>query len=96
MRELGILGAGEGVAMSFGEFAELAGECRYADCTHRHEPGCAVRAAVERGDLDADRYATFLKLRKESEFHEMSYLDKRRKDRDFGKMVKSVKKYKMD
>ena len=96
MRELGIVGASEGVAMSFAEFVELSDQCRYADCTHRHEPGCAVREAVERGDLDAARYASYMKIRKESDFHEMSYLDKRKRDRAFGKMVKSVKKYKME
>jgi ribosome biogenesis GTPase len=96
MRELGIVGATEGVAMSFAEFVELSGQCRYADCTHRHEPGCAVREAVERGELDAGRYTNYMKIRKESDFHEMSYLDKRKKDKAFGKMVKSVKKYKMD
>ena len=44
------------------------------------------------GDLSRDRYASYLKLKKESDFHEMSYLDKRRKDKDFGRFIKSVKK----
>ena len=96
MRELGIVGASEGVAMSFAEFVELSGQCRYADCTHRHEPGCAVREAVERGDLQEERYANYLKLRKESDHYEMSYVDRRRKDRGFGKMVKSAMKLKRD
>ncbi len=92
MRELGILGAGDCVDMGFGEMAALASACRYADCTHRHEPGCAVRAAIQRGDLQEERYANYLKLRKEAEYSEMSSLDKRRKDKTFGKLVKSVKK----
>jgi ribosome biogenesis GTPase len=92
MRELGVLGAGDCVDMGFGEMAALASACRYADCTHRHEPGCAVRAAIERGDLLKERYANYLKLRKEAEYSEMSSLDKRRKDKTFGKLVKSVKK----
>ena len=96
MRELGIVGAGEGLELSFEEFTALAAECRYADCTHRHEPGCAVRAAVEAGDLQEDRYANYLKLRKESDHYAMSYLDKRKKDKAFGKMVKSALKYKRD
>jgi len=92
MRELGILGAGDCVDMGFGEMAALASACRYADCTHRHEPGCAVRAAIERGDLQEERYANYLKLRKEAEFNEMSSQDKRKKDKAFGRLVKSVKK----
>lgn len=92
MRELGVLGAGGCVDMGFGEMAALASACRYADCTHRHEPGCAVRTAIERGDLQEERYANYLKLRKEAEYIEMSSLDKRRKDKTFGKLVKSVKK----
>jgi len=96
MRELGIVGAGEGLELSFEEFTSLAAECRYADCTHRHEPGCAVRAAVEAGELQEDRYANYLKLRKESDHYAMSHLDKRKKDRAFGRMVKSVIKQKRD
>lgn len=92
MRELGLLGAGEGVGIGFEDLVGLSAQCRYAGCSHEHEPGCAVRAAVENGDLSRDRYASYLKLKKESDFHEMSYLDKRRKDKDFGRFIKSVKK----
>jgi len=92
MRELGIVGDAEAVGMSFEEFTILASSCRYADCSHRHEPGCAVRGAVERGELPQERYANFMKLRKESEYHEMSSLDRRKKDKAFGKFVRSVKK----
>lgn len=96
MRELGLVGAGDGVDAGFEEFAALSAQCRYADCSHEHEPGCAVRAAVEKGELDKDRYAHYLKLKKESEYHEMSYLDKRRKDRAFGRFIKSAKKRRKD
>jgi ribosome biogenesis GTPase len=68
MRELGLMAAGEGLDKGFGEFAALAAQCRYADCSHTREPGCAVRAASERGEVPAERYASYLKLRKESEF----------------------------
>lgn len=96
MRELGIVGAGDGVDAGFEEFAALSSHCRYADCSHEHESGCAVRAAVERGELSEDRYSSYLKLKKESEFHEMSYLDKRKKDRAFGKFLKTAKKQMKD
>ncbi len=96
MRELGIVGAGDGVNVGFEEFAVLSSHCRYANCSHGHESDCAVRAAVERGELSRDRYSSYLKLKKESEFHEMSYLDKRKKDRAFGKFINTVKKQMKD
>lgn len=90
MRELGLAGAGSDLDAGLGELAALATACRYADCTHRHEPGCAVRAALDRGDLPHERYANYIKLKKELEFNEMSSRDKRRKDKAFGRLVKSV------
>ncbi|MGA8178932.1 MAG: ribosome small subunit-dependent GTPase A [Desulfobacterales bacterium] len=90
MRELGIVGAGDGVNMSFEEFVVLSANCRYTNCRHEHEPGCAVRAALENGELSEDRYSSYIKLKKESEYHEMSYLDKRKKDKAFGRFIKSA------
>jgi len=96
MRELGLVGAGAGVNLGFEDLVALAAQCRYADCSHQHEPGCAVRAAVENGELPKDRYANYLKLKKESEYYEMSYLDKRKKDKAFGRFIKSAKKHRKD
>lgn len=93
MRELGIVGAGDGVNLSFDEIVSLSENCRYANCSHQNEPGCAIRAAIEKGELDEDRFSNFIKLKKESEFYEMSYVDKRKKDKDFGRFIKSVKKH---
>ena len=61
MRELKPTGE-EDVAESFADIEALAEQCRFRDCKHAKEPGCAVRAAVERGELDAERVANFLKL----------------------------------
>ena len=96
MRELGIVGAGDGVNIGFEEFVVLSANCRYANCSHEHEPGCAVRAAVEKGELPEDRYSSYIKLKKESEYYEMSYLDKRKKDKAFGRFIKSAKKHMKD
>lgn len=93
MREFGILGAEAGLGGSFADIGALASNCRYRDCRHTNEPGCAVRAALETGELDPAHYENFLKIRKESAFHEMSQLERRRKDRSFGRLVKSVKKH---
>lgn len=96
MRELGIIGASDGVNMGFEEFAVLSENCRYQNCSHEHESGCAVRAAVESGELSEDRYSSYIKLKKESEYYEISYLDKRKKDKAFGRFIKSAKKQMKD
>jgi ribosome biogenesis GTPase len=92
MREFGLLGAQDSVDESFADIHELSLVCRFSDCTHTNEPGCAVLAAMEAGEIDGDRYQSYHKLRKESEFNDMSYLEKRQKDKDFGRFIKSVKK----
>lgn len=92
MRELGIVGASEGVNSGFEEITELARICRYANCSHTQEPGCTIRAAIESGELSEERYLSYTKLKKESEFFDMTYQEKRKKDKAFGKFVKSVKK----
>ena len=61
MRELKPTGE-EVVAESFADIEALAAQCRFNDCRHQKEPGCAVRAAIERGEVDAQRVANFLKL----------------------------------
>ncbi|OPZ60844.1 MAG: putative ribosome biogenesis GTPase RsgA [Deltaproteobacteria bacterium ADurb.Bin510] len=96
MRELGILGSGDAQDLGFEEIEALAQGCRYENCRHEQEPGCAVRAAVEQGAVSAERYASYIKLRKESAYHEMSHLDKRKKDKAFGRFIKSVKKQMKD
>lgn len=92
MREFGVLGAENSVRDSFSGIVELATRCRYRDCSHTGEPGCAVLEAVHSGEIRREQVENYQKLHEESEFHQMSYADKRKKDRDFGKYVKSVKK----
>jgi len=96
MRELGLLGATEGVNQGFEDILRLSVNCRYANCAHEEEPGCAVREAVTGGELNEDRYSSYMKLKKESEYHEMSYVGKRKKDRAFGRFIKSAKKQMQD
>jgi ribosome biogenesis GTPase len=92
MREFGVLGAEEGIAASYADITARAGDCRFGDCTHTSEPGCAVLQAVESGEIDRAHYENFLKLRRESEYHQMTQAEKRRKERHWGKFMKSVKK----
>ncbi len=93
MRELGLLGASDGVEDSFSDIQDLSLSCRFPDCTHTREPGCAVLMAIEAGDLREDRYQSYLKLKKETEYHDLSYAKKRKKDKNFGRFIKSVKKH---
>lgn len=92
MREFGIMGAEEGMGDSFADIYVLASKCKYRDCSHSNEKGCAVLAAVEEGSLHRAHYQNFIKLRTESEFHDLSYLEKRNKDKAFGRYIKSAKK----
>ena len=94
MRELGMLGVRQGLDDTFADIGELAKNCRFTDCGHSSEPGCAVRAAIERHDLSEERLQDYLKLRRESAFHDLSYVERRKKDRDFGRFVRSAMKHK--
>ncbi len=94
MRELGMLGAGESIEETFTHISALARGCRYPDCRHESEPGCEVRAAIERHELSEDHLQNYLKLRNESEFHDLSYTDRRKKDKAFGRFVHNYMKQK--
>jgi len=92
MREFGIFGAEEGMGDSFADIYALASNCKFDDCSHANEPGCAVLSAIEEGSLHRAHYQNFIKLRSESEFHDLSYREKRKKDKAFGRYLKSAKK----
>jgi len=94
MRELGSLAVDSGLKSAFHEIERLSNACRFQDCSHTQEEGCAVLAAVAEGSLSRKRYQNYVKMMKESMFHEMSYQEKKKKDKQFGKMVKSVMKSK--
>lgn len=94
MREIGILDAGEAMDESFDDIHELSLGCRFSDCSHSSEPGCAVLKAIESGELQQQHYQNYLKLKKESDFHEMSSVEKRNKDKTFGQYINTVKKHK--
>lgn len=92
MREFGILGAEEGIEASYSDIMALAPQCRFRDCTHTNEPGCAVLGALKRGEVGAEHFENFNKLLRESEHNSLSYAEKRKKDREFGRFIKTVKK----
>lgn len=66
MRELGLWDAEEGIRDAFDDIVELSLSCRFGDCTHQHEPGCAVREAVRQGMMEEARLENWRKLRQES------------------------------
>lgn len=92
VREVGMTDVSAGVDNLFDEITILAEKCKYVDCTHTHEPGCAVVAAVEAGELNKGRYANYVSLKKETEHFEMSEFEKKEKNRQFGKFLKNAKK----
>ena len=93
MMELGMIGVNTGIEESFADMIELAKRCRFSNCTHTREIGCSILSAIAKGELSEDRYGSYLKLMKESKYHEMSYFEKRKKDREFGKFIKSAMKH---
>ena len=97
MRELQLWSADSGLDEAFTDVAELAARCRFNDCSHDGEPGCAVRAAVADGSLDRDRLASYEKLQRELHRLEVR-IDKRlqseerKKRRAFARSVRSLSK----
>jgi len=69
MRELRLTDSADGIDTVFPDVAELVAECRFTDCAHDSEPGCAVRAAIDSGDLDPDRFERWQKLQAEDNFN---------------------------
>ena len=68
LRELGMIDAEEGLAGTFSDIAELVSRCAFSDCTHRNEPGCAVRQALEDGTLTPERWETYSRLERENQW----------------------------
>ena len=94
LRAVGLAGDGEGLEQVFQDIMALAANCRFRDCRHQGEPGCAVETAVQTGILDPERLQGFRKLQKEAEY-EVRRVDpvaRKNEDKRFGRMVKEVKK----
>jgi ribosome biogenesis GTPase / thiamine phosphate phosphatase len=92
MREVGMADASAGIDNLFNEVTALSKKCKYADCTHVHEPGCEVLSAVKQGKLDENKYSNYISLKKEADYFEMTEIEKREKNRSFGKFIKKAKK----
>lgn len=90
MRELKISDAAQGVTEMFDDVAELALTCRFTDCAHEDEPGCAVQAAIEAGTFDERRLKNYRKLLREQARHTQSIAEQRHRTKQFAKHVKRV------
>lgn len=93
MREVGIADTTHGLETTFDHIASLAERCQFNDCTHIHEKGCAVLAAVENGEIDQGAYENYLKMVREKAHFESSIEQRRKKDKAFGKMIKKHKAF---
>jgi len=97
IREVGLHGDVEAVEMVFEDITVFAEDCFFTDCTHIHEPSCAVLKAVEDGKLSPERYESYLKLRKESENYRLrteTPSEKKRSDKQLSRLVRSANKRK--
>jgi len=96
MREVGITDISDGLEVTFNQIITLTQNCKFSDCTHINETGCAVLEAIENEELDYDSYANFIKMEKERIHFESDAQERKKKDKDFGKMVKNMKKQRKD
>jgi len=96
MREVGIADANIGQGIGFDSFDKLSQNCKFKDCTHVQETGCAVIEAVEAGEIEKASYENWLKMEREKSHFESSVAEKRKKDKEFGKMIKRYKNYKQN
>ena len=81
MRELGMWDATDGLHSVFGDVEQFLGRCRFSDCRHLTEPGCAIREAIENGELSPERWENYSKLKREAKYcdNKAAYLERKRK-----------------
>ena len=95
MRELGMWDSSSGIDQTFRDIEELSSQCRFKDCSHHNEPGCAVQSAIQDGTLSEERWLSYQKLKIENEYaiDSQSYLaGKEKKFKEIAKINKSNRK----
>ena len=90
MREIQVVDVAGGIETVFDDIAALAAECRFSNCQHTSEPGCAVQAAIKSGTLEPDRLERFQKLQREERHNTEMLYEAHARAREFGKMAKRV------
>ncbi len=96
MREFGITAEDGGEGILHPLIEELAPLCRFGDCTHQHEPGCAIVSAVQNGSLPELVYRSYVKLLREQYHFQTNEMDKRRIERQHGKITRQASKHRKD
>ena len=96
MRELQLADCEAGVAATFSDIEELSISCKFNDCRHQSEPGCAVQKAIESGELETRRYDNYNKLNREQAHNAASIAERRAEGKNLGKLHKKVKEAKYE
>ncbi|WP_299829919.1 ribosome small subunit-dependent GTPase A [uncultured Roseobacter sp.] len=94
MRELQLTDAASGINDVFADLHELSRHCRFRDCQHDTEPGCAVLQTIEKGEIDAARLTRWKKLQAEEAFNSSTLAERKSKDKQLGKTIRSIMKHK--
>ncbi len=94
IREFSVIDSENGINQTFETINNISKNCKFKDCTHIHEKGCAVLLALENKEIEKEQYNNYLKLQKENKYNEMSHFEKRKKDKAQGKFYKQVMKHK--
>jgi ribosome biogenesis GTPase / thiamine phosphate phosphatase len=92
MREVGVADSAAGLEVTFDQIVDLSKKCRFKDCTHSSETGCAVLQAVEKGEIDKDSWENYLKIQREKTWFESTLEERKNKERELGKIIKNYKK----
>ena len=92
MREVGITDTEDGLETTFTEIVSLAKDCKFKNCTHTNEKGCAILEALENGEIDINSYRNFMKMEKEKAHFESTIAERRKKEKIFGKILKDYHK----
>ena len=92
MREVGIADSTNGLEITFDKIVDRSQYCKFKDCTHTNEIGCSVIDAVEKGEIDKASWENYLKMEREKAHFESTVEERRKKDKEFGKVVKNYKK----
>lgn len=90
MREIGMAGDSHDIENTFNQIAELARNCKFTDCQHIEEPGCAVLKALDSGELDQASYENYQKLKREQAHFSRTIAERRAKDKEQGKLYKRI------
>ncbi|HAN19717.1 MAG: ribosome small subunit-dependent GTPase A [Bacteroidetes bacterium GWC2_33_15] len=92
MREVGIADSSGGLEITFDMIVSLSQHCKFKDCTHTNETGCSVLEALEKGEIDKASYENYLKMEREKAHFESTIAERRKRDKEFGKIMKNYKK----